>query len=125
MTEVHQLPDRVLGDVLIDDLAALVVLDPDLAGETQVGAIEAEELSGGTLDPVEGLDHPVAGKVPVPGEGHHVVLFIGAVGVPGDVRDRLLGDRIGEGSESSNVSCEGSSPTRTPFLASMKMGIAA
>jgi hypothetical protein len=52
VAEVHELPDRVLGDVLIDDLGAVVVLEADLARETQVGAIEPEELRGGTLDPV-------------------------------------------------------------------------
>ena len=69
VTEVHELPDRVLGDVLIDDLIALVVLHTDLTGEPQVGAIEPKQLAGGTLDSAQAIDHPVAGEVAVAGEG--------------------------------------------------------
>ena len=97
--EVHELPDRVLGDRLIDDLAALVVLDADLARKPQVGAIEADELRGGALDPVQGVDHPVARKIPVPGEGHHVALVVRAVRVSGGVCNWLPGDGIGKRSE--------------------------
>ena len=42
--EIHELPDRIFGDVLVDDLGALVVLNADLPGETQVGVVEPEEL---------------------------------------------------------------------------------
>ena len=51
VAEVHELPDRVLGDVLIDDLATHVVLHPDLAGEAHVGAVETEELAAARLTP--------------------------------------------------------------------------
>jgi hypothetical protein len=70
VAEVRELPDRVLGGVLIDDLGALVVLDPDLARETQVRAVEAQQLSGSALDALQTLDHPDLRQVLVTREGH-------------------------------------------------------
>lgn len=39
---------------------------PGSRRRTQVGAIEAEDLSCGALDPVEGLDNPITEKVSIP-----------------------------------------------------------
>ena len=69
VAEVHELPDRVLGRGLIDDLGAAVVLDADLAREAEVGAVEPDELRGRTLGAVKALDHPVAREIPMTREG--------------------------------------------------------
>jgi arsenate reductase len=78
VTEVHELPDRVFGGGLIDDLVLHVVLDADLSGKAQVGAIESKELRGRAVDPVQALDHPVARQVPVAAEGHDAGTVVGA-----------------------------------------------
>jgi hypothetical protein len=58
VVEVHQLPDRVLGGGLFDDLAVLVVLHPDLAGKAQVGAVSAA--AAGSLPGFAGLPFDLA-----------------------------------------------------------------
>src|SRR3982075_1979079 len=73
LAEVHQLPDGGVGGVL-HDRARAPVLDGQFAGETQIGAVEADERGGQLLEAVQLVDQFVHRKVPVAGEGDDVAV---------------------------------------------------
>ena len=60
VSEVHELPDRMVRE-LLDERAGAEVLHPALAAEAQVGAVEAGQGRRETLDAVDAFDQPGAG----------------------------------------------------------------
>src|SRR5918992_3724788 len=99
VTEVHELPDRVIGRELIDELVAPPVLDPDLAREAQVGAVKAQQRSGGPPDRAQALDHAVARQVVMACKRDDEPIVAGPVRVPRDVGHRLPGQGVDIGAE--------------------------
>jgi hypothetical protein len=90
LPEVHQLPQRVVH-MALQQLLAFVVLDAQLSGEPQVGAVEADEPGGRSFGPVEMVDELVRGEVGVPGERDDVSLPTIGVRVTGHLTHRLAG----------------------------------
>ena len=67
----------------------------NLAGESQVCAVEVRELGGNALDALDRVDHPVRGQVTLAGERHDVPVHAVVIGVASDRRDGLAGDPVG------------------------------
>src|ERR1700683_3139772 len=71
--EVHQLPDRLVRE-LLDERAGAAVLHPALAAEAQVGALEADQRRREPLDAVDAFDEPGAGKDVLDRVGQHIAV---------------------------------------------------
>jgi hypothetical protein len=62
LAEVHQLPQRAVR-VTLHQPFALVVVDAQLSGEAQIGAVEPDEPGGGLPRPLQLVDELFRGEV--------------------------------------------------------------
>ena len=92
--EVHELPDRLVRE-LLDERARAEVLHPALAAEAQVGAVEAGQRRREPLDAVDAVDQPVAREDVLDRVGQHVAVVPVLVAVAQHVRHRLAGLLVG------------------------------